>query len=73
MKATDRILEKALDEIINQRETPLVVVLDRLTTRAAALSCIAYGKHHTARQFRACAQTIEEGAFDHVTGEGTVN
>ena len=65
----DLLLERAVDIAVKEMEAPLVVVLDRLVTRVAALSCTAYGKAHTAAQFKACAKTIEAGTFDEVSGE----
>lgn len=63
MADTDALLEKAIDVLISERGTPLVVVLDRMMTRVASLSILAYGEEHTANQIAACAVKIGNGDF----------
>jgi len=67
-EASSRIVEEAIERMRTEK-IPAHIIVDRLATYSAFVAVKAFGKTHTAEQFRRTAEAIEAGLFDGVGGQ----
>lgn len=63
--ASAQIIEEAIERM-RAENIPAHIIVDRLATYGAFIAVQAFGKSHTAEQFRRTADAIEGGIFDGV-------